>query len=169
MQSQQEPEHILDQHLSPSPSPAELIEEGKYAFLTGKEQIDCPYTEGLSRFLWEQGRLAARCVAIKPSLANLLLLARPPEEIAEEYPEAVIAQAFATFRDFIDTHNFDLATAQRIVIKWLCDSSVDRDSFLKAMESAAELHSWPAPPGARVKRAKGRKTRCQARINPTNF
>jgi hypothetical protein len=70
---------------------------------------------------------------VKPSLASHPLLARTPEEIAEQYPEAVITKAFATFRNFIDAHDLDLATAHRIVIAWLCDSYIDRGSFLKAM------------------------------------
>ena len=65
---------------------------------------------------------------MKPSLASHPLLARTPEEIAEEYPEAVITKAsrpsgISSMRTI----------AHRIVIAWLCDSYIDRGSFLKAM------------------------------------
>jgi len=48
----------------PAPTLAELIEDGKLACFAGKSKSDCPHPEAtLAQFLWEQGWLAARCVA----------------------------------------------------------------------------------------------------------
>jgi hypothetical protein len=127
-----------------TPTPAELVSEGRRAYTDGKASTECPYIENtLSPYLWRQGHLYAHCAAVgKP------MPARTPEQLADDYPMNAIARAFMGFRKHLDLHGLDPNLARKVVMEWLCEGYDGYDGFVIEMERIAASYPWPVAVGS---------------------